>query len=274
MKRHYLTLLSAAAITFAFALSSCVGQLERQFPWEESIEPVVPQKDTSERNFLVLDFTATWCVNCPKMATAIAELSDSCSGVIPIAVHFADEMACEASDYLVDKFSISSFPTAIINFDPELRTSVSSVDILASLAERSLSGLSEDCDITAQVSEDNGTYKIEVTVDYLSAGTYSIGAMVLEDGIKVPQIGGGSEYIHDNVLRAFLQENYSGDPLGTKRPGDKDSVEFCFTPQSQWNADALKVVVYIISDESSGDYSAWMERVICSQNNMVYEENN
>lgn len=251
MKKHYLALPLIAVLTFVCVFHSCVGQLEQEFPWEKPAEPAVPGKDTSERNFLVLDFTATWCVNCPKMATAIAELSDSCAGVIPIAVHYADEMACEASDYLVEKFSISSFPTALINFDPQLSSSVSSADILSSLAERSLSCVPTDCDISVQVSEDNGTYKIEVTVDYLSAGTYSIGAMVLEDGIKVPQIGGGSEYIHDNVLRAFLQKNYSGDSLGIKQYGDRDSVNFSFTAQPEWNTDELKVVVYIISDRPS-----------------------
>lgn len=251
MKRHYLKLAIIATVAFTSILHSCVGQLEREFPWEESTDPVVPEKDTSERHFLVLDFTATWCVNCPKMATAIEELSDSCSRAIPVAVHYADEMACEASDFLVKEFGISSFPTTVFNFDTGLRTSVSSVDILASLAERSLSGVPTDCDISVQVSEDNGTYKIEVAVDYLSAGTYSIGAMVLEDGIKVPQIGGGSEYIHDNVLRAFLQKNYIGDSLGIKQYGDRDSVNFSFTAQPEWNTDELKVVVYIISDRPS-----------------------
>lgn len=247
MKRHYLKLAIIAALTFTLILHSCVGQLERKFPWEESGDSTVPEKESSERNFLVLDFTATWCVNCPRMATAIAELSDSRAGVIPIAVHYADEMACEDSDILVKEFDVSSFPTALINFDSELRSSVSSVDILASLAERSLSGSSKGCDISAESSNINGTFDIGVTVDYLAAGTYSIGVAILEDGIVAPQIGSGDEYVHNNVLRAFLQKTYSGDSSGSKQAGDRDSVNFRFTPQPQWNTDSLKAVVYIIS---------------------------
>lgn len=251
MKRHYLKLAIIATATFSAILHSCVGQLERNFPWEESGVSVSPKNDTSVRNFLVLDFTATWCVNCPKMAAAIEELSDSCAGVIPIAVHYADEMACEASDFLVEKFDISSFPTTIFNFDPELRSSVSSVDILASLAERSLAGSSNACKIKAESCSTNGTFDIGVTIDFLAAGTYSIGIAILEDGIVTPQVGSGNGYVHNNVLRAFLQKNYGGDSLGAKQPGDRDGVNFRFTPQPQWNADALKAVVYIISDGSS-----------------------
>lgn len=251
MKKHYLALPLIAVLTFVCVFPSCVGQLEQEFPWEKPAEPAVPGKDTSERNFLVLDFTATWCVNCPKMATAIAELSDSCAGVIPIAVHYADEMGCEASDYLVEKFSISSFPTALINFDPQLSSSVSSADILSSLAERSLAGSPYGCDIMVESGTGDGTFDIGVTVEYLAEGTYSIGVAILEDGIVAPQVGSTGEYVHDNVLRAFLQKNYSGDSLGAKQPGDRDSLNFHFTPQPQWNADALKAVVYIICEGPS-----------------------
>ncbi len=255
MKRHLLILTIIAVTTFASGLSSCVGQLERDFPWEEPTDPSVPQKDTCRRNFLVIDFTATWCVNCPKMAAAIAELSDSCAGAIPIAVHYADEMACEASDFLVKKFDISSFPTALINLDPGLRSSVSSVDVLSSLSERSLAGSPTGCNITIESGTGDGAIDVGVTVEYLAEGTYSIGVAILEDGIVAPQVGGADQYVHDNVLRAFLQKNCNGDSLGAKQPGDRDSVNFRFNPQPQWNADALKAVVYIICESPSNTVS-------------------
>ena len=59
MKKYLLILLCA--------LVSCVGQKED--PEEET----TPGETTPVGNVagIVMDFTATWCVNCPRMTTAI-----------------------------------------------------------------------------------------------------------------------------------------------------------------------------------------------------------
>ena len=253
MKRKFLTSAVAVAAALISLFSSCVGELERQFPWEGSAIDTSshgPAADTTARNLIVLDFTATWCVNCPNMANAIAELADTDSSVnlIPISVHYADEMSCDASNFLVEKFSVSSFPVALFSFNSSLRTSTPSSEILKALAGQSLSGTPEGCAISAEVDVENGVFNIEATVDYSSDGIYSIGAALLEDGIVAPQIGSGEGYVHDNVLRAFLQKDYNGDSLGMKCIGDSDRVKFNFTPQPGWNTDSMKVVVYVISD--------------------------
>lgn len=254
MKRKFLTSAVTVAAALISLLSSCVGELERQFSWEErsviDTSSHRPAADTTARNLIVLDFTATWCVNCPNMASAIAELADTDNSVnlIPISVHYADEMACDASDFLVEKYGVSSFPVALFSFNSSLRTSTPSPEILKALAGQSLSGTPEGCSISAEVEVENGVFSIDATVDYSSDGTYSIGAALLEEGIVAPQIGSGEEYVHDNVLRAFLQKDYDGAPLGAKHIGDSDKVKFSFTPQPGWNTDSMKVVVYVIFD--------------------------
>lgn len=256
MKRAFLTSAVMIAAAFVSVLSSCVGELERQFPWEgaapdtSSHGPVIG-KDA--RGIVVLDFTATWCVNCPNMANAIEEFAetDSSVNVIPISVHYADEMACSASDFLVGKYSVSSFPAALFSFNSSLRTSTSSTEILKALAGQSLNATPEGCTIEVTVEVENGVFSIEATVEYSSEGIYSIGAALLEDGIVAPQTGSGDGYVHDNVLRTFLQDNYDGEPLGAKHIGDIDKVNFNFTPQPGWNTDSMKVVVYVIFNGDS-----------------------
>lgn len=235
------------------ALPSCVGQLERQFPWEseDSDTPDIVTSSDSSRNVIVLDFTATWCVNCPNMASAISELPDSNINVIPISVHYADDMACSASDLLVEEYGISSFPTTIVNFDTNLRTSTSSVEILKSLAEKSLDDTPKGCDLIIDATLENGEIQIATTAVLLIDGNYSIGAALLEDGIVAPQIGSVDNHIHNNVLRAISEDNYLGIPIGKMKAGESDKHIFYFTPLPEWNIDKMKAVVYIIRKSDS-----------------------
>ena len=62
------------------------------------------------RRSLVLDFTGTWCVNCPKMEAAIEETMEARPGrIIPVSVHCMsiDPMYVKPlSDNLVKQFSV------------------------------------------------------------------------------------------------------------------------------------------------------------------------
>lgn len=254
MKKLFPALAVTATAVFSSVLSSCVGQLERQFPWEESTSDttsVVPAEGTAARNLILLDFTATWCVNCPQMAAAITELPSRGINMIPVSVHYADEMACDASNSLVEGFGVFSFPTAIFNFDADFSTSISSVDVLKALAEQAFAAVPNGCNVEIRANSHEGVINIEVDIDYLTDGSFSVGAAVLEDGIVAPQIGISEECVHDNVLRTFLQEKYTGVPCGAKKAGDSDKLCFSVTLQPEWNIDALKAVVYILSGEKS-----------------------
>ncbi len=65
MKRFLLILLASAAV-------SCVGQLDDDEPGGGGGSTVV-----SEGAGVLLDFTATWCVNCPRMHEAIGQAQAS-----------------------------------------------------------------------------------------------------------------------------------------------------------------------------------------------------
>ncbi|MBR5063788.1 MAG: thioredoxin family protein, partial [Bacteroidales bacterium] len=64
------------------ALAGCVGQKE-----DPEDEPGTPGEEITRSGAgIVLDFTATWCVNCPRMTTAIEE-AGAAGTFIPICVH-------------------------------------------------------------------------------------------------------------------------------------------------------------------------------------------
>ena len=68
------------------------------------------------RRSLVLDFTGTWCVNCPKMEAALEETMEARPGrIVPVSVHCMsiDPMYVKPlSDDLVKRFSVTLPPAS------------------------------------------------------------------------------------------------------------------------------------------------------------------
>lgn len=64
---------------------------------------------------LVIDFSATWCGPCKKIAPSIAELADEYAGKINIGKCDVDE-----NDALTSKFGIRNVPTVLFIKDGEV----------------------------------------------------------------------------------------------------------------------------------------------------------
>lgn len=200
MKRFLLPIL------VAFAAVSCVGQLDDDDPNGGGGFAVV-----SEGAGIVLDFTATWCVNCPRMHEAIEQAQEARPGkIIPISVHFQDDMMCEDGKALIQHFEVAAYPTAVANMDAKSMTSATSAELLLAKLDAAASG-KKPCDIEGRIAED-GTLTVSVTAQE-TAG-YGLSVALLEDGIVAAQTGGSENYVHDNVFRGFLQERLLGDSLG------------------------------------------------------------
>lgn len=194
MKKYLLILLCA--------LVSCVGQKE------DPDEPG-PSGGTDQAGGIVMDFTATWCVNCPRMTTAIEEASVQ-SAFIPICVHFQDDMACDDGKALVSHFGVQAYPSAVMNMDASTLITATSKELILAKLKASASGKAP-CLLEVSFGADG---KISVKVTAAEAGEYTLSVALLEDGIVAPQTGGSDSYVHNAVFRGFLQENLLGDFLG------------------------------------------------------------
>ena len=199
MKRFLLILL-------AFAAVSCVGQLDDDDPIGGG-----GSAEVSEGAGIVLDFTATWCVNCPRMHEALEQAQAARPGkIIPISVHFQDEMMCDDGKELIKRFEVVAYPTAVANMDAKSLTTATSAELLLAKVDAAVSG-KKPCAIEGQLQPD-GTLTVSVTAQE-SAG-YALSVALLEDGIVAAQTGASENYVHNNVFRGFLQERLWGDSLG------------------------------------------------------------
>lgn len=201
------------------ALVSCVGQKE------DPDEPGPSGSGADKAAGLVMDFTATWCVNCPRMTSAIEEVSAQ-RAIIPICVHFQDDMVCDDGKALVSHFGVQAYPTAVMNMDASTLITATSKELIIAKLDASASG-KEPCDVDVLVGADGN---VSVTVTAAEAGEYTLSVALLEDGVVAPQTGGSDNYVHNAVFRGFLQENLLGDSLGEISKGS--SVERSFSPGS------------------------------------------
>ena len=150
------------------------------------------------RRSLVLDFTATWCVNCPRMEAAFAAAMEARPGrLVPVSVHFVDAYAVDEGTALVTKFGVSEYPTAVIDMDPSSAFTTTSSELLLSGVDKLLAARPLAGGIRMESGAD-GSVKVEITA-------VEAGVMLLKDGEIAPQTGGETNHVHNNILRQHLK---------------------------------------------------------------------
>ena len=177
------------------------------------------------RRSLVLDFTGTWCVNCPKMEAAIAETMEARPGrVVPVSVHCmaVDPMyAKPLSDNLVKQFGVKAYPSAVVDMDPESLISQSSPELLQSHIDRLLEARGPAAGLRIESTLDGEAYTVKVEMKAVRDGDYTLAVLVLEDGIVAAQTGGTADHVHNNILRSWTE----GEAHEGMKEGDTATLE-------------------------------------------------
>ena len=181
------------------------------------------------RRSLVLDFTGTWCVNCPKMEAAIEETMEARPGrVIPVSVHCmsVDPMYVKPlSDDLAGRFGVKAYPSAVVDLDPESLITTSSPELLQSHIDRILETRGPGAGVRVESTLSDGNYTLTAEMKAVRDGDYTLALLVLEDGIVAAQTGGTTDYIHNNILRSWAE----GEPLNGLKEGDMATCSFSGT---------------------------------------------
>ena len=194
------------------------------------------------RRSLVLDFTGTWCVNCPKMEAAIEESMAARPGrIVPVSVHCmpVDPMYVKPlSDNLVKQFSVKAYPSAIVDLDPESLITTQSPELLLSHVDRLLEARGPAAGIRVESAVEGENYTLTAELKAVRDGAYTLAVLVLEDGTVAAQTGGTKDYVHNNILRSWTE----GESL-TVKEGDKASGTFTGTATAK-----SRFVVLVLRD--------------------------
>lgn len=186
------------------------------------------------RRSLVLDFTGTWCVNCPKLEEAIEELMTARPGrIVPVSVHCLaiDPMYVKPlSDNLASEFKVNNVcPTAVTDLDIESRITDHFPELLPYHIDRLLEARGAAAGIRIESTLEDGNYTVKAEMKAVRDGDYTLSVLVLEDGIVASQTGGSKDHIHNNVLRSWTD----GDARTGMKEGDTAELELSGTVSGQ-----------------------------------------
>ena len=237
------------AILLTASALSCVGQKDDPVPEPEPEQnPELPEGCKEEggafyRRSLILEFTGTWCVNCPKMENAVKEAQAQRPGrIVSVSVHClsVDKMSLmPMSNDLAARFGVKAYPSVITDLDPESLVTVASAELLLAQCDRLLERRPESAGISIHTRLDGAKTEVKVEAKPVRSGDYSLHVLLLEDGIVASQTGATEDYVHNNVLRAWTDSELFAD----RKEGDLIGFETSFDA-----TEGMKVVAFVCRD--------------------------
>ena len=254
-------LLLIALLTPLAWSTGCVGQ--KDDPEEEPQDNTDPQTEFDESEAgrcLVLDFTGTWCVNCPAMHTAIESAMEQAPDIIvPVAVHCLqlDPMSVPICDDLALRFGVNAYPSVVVDLEPGTLFTTASPELLLARCEqlRKARGKAATLEMEGLV-EHQTDLKITVSATAQRDGDYTLHLLRLQDGIVSPQTGASENYVHNDVLCEWLDAPESFNGL---HAGDSFSATFNFDISQGY----VKVVALVcrggIADNAKGEAFGYMD---------------
>lgn len=218
------------------------------------------------RRSIAIRFTATWCGYCPVMAASIDGAIEALPGrIIPFTLHATSSqggLAYSGTANFEGLYNIGGYPTGIFNGYadvPNYQTS-SNIQLFQNLANEAIEYNPSNTNIGGFVSLSNGKVKAQISVASKEAGEYKIAAFLLEDGIVYTQASGGSDYVHNYVVRKEMTGIY-GDAFSAQANSIKDFEYTIDVPSSVKDASKLHVVVYIINPNASSASTMYASQV-------------
>ncbi len=213
------------------------------------------EKGNFLKKWMIMKFTATWCVNCPNMSDAIKNVKKEIPGrTIDIAVHYIDELEVAAGKKYADYFNVSAIPVAVVDLDKTTQTSVASATLLKNIINRVVDANLPVCGVKIASRMENGKLFVDVESTITGDGKYKLALAILEDGIVKAQTGGSTDYVHNGVLRGMLQPDAMGDDLGECKAGGTVSRRYEYPVANLSGTDNYRLVAFILKECGSGSY--------------------
>ena len=207
-----------------------------------------------QRRVCVMEFTGTWCAQCPEGATTLNFLISRTykDKAFAMAFHNDDPYALPVEQDLQNIFNCGAYPAYVTDMrDAGLLNGGGCSDSI----ETSLYESGTHCSVAVISSFDKASGEVSVEAKLYSEKDmeYKMVAYVIEDRIVGEQAqADGSvdkEYLHRHVVRAMLSSSVKGDAIGKVGAGKEQSKTFSFVPDPLWNMENLSVYVLAIGED-------------------------
>ena len=213
-----------------------------------------------QKHVCVMEFTGSWCAQCPSGASTLIYLVDKAYKGKAFALAFhnntqgADAYALPQEQELFKIFKYEGYPAYVVDMD-ESNMGVFSDGGCGTAIESSLYDSMTHCGAAVSSLYDETTRTVTVNAKMFSELTmnYRIAAYVVEDKIVGEQKQSTGEmqqdYTHRHVVRKMLSSTVRGDALMSVSAGTEAEKTYSFTVADDWNIDNLSVAVLIMDDK-------------------------
>lgn len=207
-----------------------------------------------EKNVCVMEFTGTWCAQCPEGAVTLNYLVSKAykDQAYALAFHNDDPYSLPAEQDLKKMFGWAGYPAYVVDMREDGVGSLNEGGC-GSQIEKSLYDIPTHCGVSLSCVLEGGKVRADAKVFSELAMEYRMAAYVIEDKIVGEQMQGTGtvqdDYVHRHVVRKMLSADVRGDKLGNLASEEEKAVTFEFTVEEGWNADNLSVAVLAIDED-------------------------
>ncbi len=220
------------------------------------------------RRVLCMQFTSVGCVNCPPMSTFMKEIKSEYGEQVAVASFHTDygstqdPMTIKATQSLMSKFGINGLPHFVLDMDPSLDSNADKSNISRLVSERLQ--VEPRCGVAIYSDYNPSTGKLSAEARIVANEEIMVRyvMLVVEDGIQYGQMGlegtEGRDYVHNNVVRAMMTQNYSGENMNGGNPftpGVEVTGTRALTLDSTWNVERMRIIVAAMTSEDGKTYT-------------------
>lgn len=203
------------------------------------------------RRSVMMRFTATWCGNCPRMNVGLMDaIEKDPRHILPLTMHVWQSeggLNYDKGEDYADYFSIDGLPAGFMNNYAEVGGSYPSAivqNIINDLAVEAAEDLPANTMAAGSSRIEDGNIVVDLSIASKQAGEYLVSVFVLEDGMVYEQLGGSSDYVHNNVARAEMTEMW-GDAVSLTANGLLEKTFSIPVPESVLDSDNLHILVML-----------------------------
>lgn len=236
-------------VFFVLTLMSCVSISCTEKNGQDKFE-----QSRFQRNVCVMEFTGTWCAQCPEGAVTLNYLVGKAykDQTFALAFHNNDVYSIPAEAELYGMFKWSGYPAYVIDMRD---VGLMNEGTCGTSIDRSLYDEQTHCGVAVSSVCSSADRKIDVTARIFPeiSMNYSIAVYLVEDSVVGEQhMSTGnvqSDYTHRHVVRAMLSSDVKGDGLGLLDAEEETVRKYTAKADEDWEISDLYVAVLAIDKD-------------------------
>lgn len=263
-------LVSAWIVIFMIILwSSCTGNIDPLHDEEVAdtdtlkveVSDTLVARDSVvsrfQRHVCVMEFTGTWCAQCPEGAVILNYLVGKAykGKAIALSFHNDDVYALPQEQEMLTLLKWSGgYPSYATDMCTDLVGLLNEGGCSSTIETRLYDSMTHSgAAVSCKYDSENAEVTVHAQMFSELTMKYRMSAYVVEDKVVGEQKLSTNEmqpdYTHHHVVRSMLSSSIKGDNLGLVKADSEALKSYTFKVDDQWNIENLSVAVLVIDED-------------------------